>query len=155
MRVALGSDHAGFGLKGAVSDQLRSLGHETHDLGTHDGEPSDYPDLAGLVAHEVACGAAQCGILACGTGIGMAIAANKVPGIRAAVCRTGFEARMARRHNDANVLCLGERVTGPGVAAEVVAAFIEESFEGGRHARRLDKIRALETPAGAFREAEP
>jgi ribose 5-phosphate isomerase B len=151
MKIVLGCDHAGFHLKEAVAGRLRELGHEVSDLGGDDRTPVDYPDVAGVAAAEVAAGRAELAILACGTGIGMAMAANKVPGILAAVCRTEFEGRMARRHNDANVLCLGERVTGAGVAVATAEAFVDASFDGGRHARRVEKIRAMESSMGPRR----
>jgi ribose 5-phosphate isomerase B len=146
--VAVGSDHAGFGLRAAAVQALRDRGIECIEYGPRAGETGDYPDAAAEVSAEVVGGTAQAGVLVCGTGIGMSIAANKLRGVRAAVCRTEFEARMARAHNDANVLCLGERVTGAGVAMGVLAAFLDGAFEGGRHARRLEKIAALEDGAG-------
>ncbi len=144
MRVALGADHAGFKLKDEIKGFLASQGLEVEDLGTHSEEPVDYPDVAERVATLVAGGGADLGILVCGTGIGQAIAANKVPGVRAAVANDVFTARLAREHNNANVLTLGARVVGVGLAMEIVRAFLEASFEGGRHARRVEKIRALE-----------
>jgi ribose 5-phosphate isomerase B len=144
MRIAAASDHAGLALKRELVESLRVKGHEVSDLGPDSDKSVDYPDFAKLVAAEVAQGGAELGILVCGTGIGMSITANKVHGVRAAICRTEFEARMARQHNDANVLCLGQRVTGSGLAAAISDAFIGSSFEGGRHKDRVDKIRALE-----------
>jgi len=114
------------------------------DLGTFTADSVDYPDQARQVASAVASGRSRFGVLVCGTGIGMSIAANKVHGVRAALCTTEYQARMARAHNDANVLCLGERVLGAGQAAAVVAAFLSTPFEGGRHQRRVDKIKGLE-----------
>jgi ribose 5-phosphate isomerase B len=142
--IAAGSDHAGFHLRVEAVKAAREAGAEVDDLGPVAGESVDYPDYAKRVGEAVVSGRARLGILVCGTGIGMSIAANKLAGVRAAVCRTEYEARMARAHNDANVLCLGERVTGVGVAAAIVKAFLETSFEGGRHGRRVDLIRALE-----------
>jgi ribose 5-phosphate isomerase B len=142
--IVAGSDHAGFNLRLEAVKAAREAGHEVLDLGPATPERVDYPDYARRVGEEVVSGRARLGILVCGTGIGMSIAANKLAGVRAAVCRTEYEARMARAHNDANVLCLGERVTGSGVAAAVVKAFLETAFEGGRHAMRVGMIRALE-----------
>jgi ribose 5-phosphate isomerase B len=144
MKVALGSDHAGFGLKEGLKETLRSLGAEVQDLGTHDEAAVDYVDYARQVAEAVARGSADRGIAICGTGIGTSIAANKVAGVRAALCHEGFTARMSREHNDANVLCLGARVIGRELAAEIVRMFLAADFAGGRHARRLEKIAALD-----------
>ncbi len=144
MRIAIGSDHAGYSLKQALIPWLREKGHEVEDLGTHGTESVDYPDYAKLVAHAVAEGRADRGILICGTGIGMSMTANKVPGIRAALCTDPYMSRMSRRHNDANVLCMGGRVVGVGLAEAIVEAWLEEEFEGGRHARRVGKINATD-----------
>jgi len=144
MTIAIGSDHAGFPLKQVVKSWLEEHGYEVDDLGTYDTKSVDYPDYAAAVAHAVAEGKADRGILICGTGIGMSISANKVPGIRAALCTDAYTARMSRRHNDANVLCMGARVIGPGVAESIVEAWLSEEFEGGRHARRVGKINALD-----------
>ena len=144
MKIALGADHAGMMLSVDLAKSLTEAGHQVEDLGTYSEASVDYPDFAKKVADSVAGGKTELGILVCGTGIGMSITANKVHGVRAAVCRTEFEAKMARAHNDANILCLGQRVTGPGLAKEVVRAFISSSFEGGRHASRVAKITALE-----------
>jgi ribose 5-phosphate isomerase B len=143
-KVIAGSDHAGLALRGEAVKVAKAQGFEVEDLGPFSGESVDYPDYAARVAEAVASRRARLGILVCGTGIGMSIAANKVRGIRAAVCTTELEARMARAHNDANVLCIGERVVGAGLGAAIVAAFLREPFEGGRHARRVEKIAALE-----------
>lgn len=143
-KVIAGSDHAGLALRGEAVRVAKAQGFEVEDLGPFSGESVDYPDYAQRVAEAVASGRARLGLLVCGTGIGMSIAANKVRGIRAAVCTTELEARMARAHNDANVLCIGERVVGAGLGAAIVAAFLREPFEGGRHARRVEKIAALE-----------
>jgi ribose 5-phosphate isomerase B len=143
-KVVLGSDHAGLKLRADAAEAARKAGFEVEDLGPATAESVDYPDYAAKVATAVAEGRARFGVLVCGTGIGMSIAANKVRGARAALCTSEFEARMARAHNDANVLCLGERVVGAGVAASIVRAFLESSFEGGRHERRVQKIRDLE-----------
>ena len=143
-RVMAGSDHAGLVLRAEVVRVAREKGFEVEDLGPFSGDSVDYPDYARKVAEAVAARRARFGILVCGTGIGMSIAANKVKGVRAAHCGNELEARMARAHNDANVLCLGERVLGLGLGAAVVTAFLEQPFEGGRHQRRVDKIGALE-----------
>lgn len=145
MKVAVGNDHGGLALKETVISLLRELGHDVIDLGTNSEESCDYPDYAGKVAEGVGSGAYDRGVLICGTGIGMSIAANKVKGVRAALCNEIFSARMARAHNDANILCLGARVVGAGVAAEIVRAFFETEHEAGRHARRVEKIRLLES----------
>jgi len=142
--IAIASDHAGFQLKTEVVAELGRLGHLVMDLGPADTSSVDYPDYATRVTDAVKTSRAALGVLICGTGMGMAISANKVHGIRAALCRTEFEARMSRQHNDANVLCLGQRVTGTGLALEILKAFLNASFEGGRHATRVDKIRQLE-----------
>jgi len=143
-RIIAASDHAGLALRAEAVKVARGLGFEVEDLGPATGESVDYPDYARQVAEAVAAGRGRLGILVCGTGIGMSIAANKVRGVRAALCTTELEARMARAHNDANVLCLGERVVGLGLGAAIVKAFLEASFEGGRHERRVRKIADLE-----------
>jgi len=143
-KVYLGSDHGGFELKNALAAHLREQGWETEDLGCYSAESCDYPDFAAAVGRAVAANEGTLGLLVCGTGIGMSLAANKIPGVRAAVCGDVYSAKMTRRHNDANVLCLGARVTGPGLAAEIADAFFSSPFEGGRHARRVAKIMALE-----------
>ena len=143
-RIVAGSDHAGLRLRAEVVRVAREKGFEVEDLGPFSGDSVDYPAYARQVAEAVAAGRARFGILVCGTGIGMSIAANKVKGVRAAHCGNELEARMARAHNDANVLCLGERVVGLGLGAAIVAAFLDGAFEGGRHQRRVDLISALE-----------
>jgi ribose 5-phosphate isomerase B len=143
-RIVLGSDHAGLSLRAEAVRVAREAGFEVEDLGPAAGESVDYPDYAARVGQAVAGGRARFGVLVCGTGIGMSIAANKVKGVRAAHCTTEYEARMARAHNDANVLCMGERVIGLGLGGAVVAAFLAQPFEGGRHQRRVDKISALD-----------
>jgi ribose 5-phosphate isomerase B len=145
MKVAIGSDHGGLDLKETVISVLKELNISIEDLGTHDRSSCDYPDFAERVAAAVVSGDCQQGILICGTGIGMSIAANKVEGIRAALCNELFSAKMARAHNDANVLCLGARVVGPGVAQEIVRAYFGSEFEGGRHAGRVAKIGRLDS----------
>lgn len=144
MRIALGSDHGGFHLKAAIKAYLDEQGIASDDFGTYSAESVDYPDYARKVAEAVVRGEYDRGILCCGTGIGVCIAANKVPGIRAALCHDTFSARAAREHNDANILTLGERVIGPGLALEIVAAWLAAEFSGGRHARRVEKIAAME-----------
>jgi ribose 5-phosphate isomerase B len=144
MRVAIACDHPAVALKARLVEVLRGRGHEVLDLGTDGPASVDYPDYALRVAEEVASGRCDTGVLICGTGIGMSLAANKVPGIRAAVATNGYMARMARAHNDANVLCLGARVIGEGVAEEILVAWLETPFEGGRHAVRVEKISRIE-----------
>lgn len=144
MRVALGCDHAGFVMKDTVIATLQELNVEIIDLGTDSLDSVDYPDYGERVGRSVATGEAELGIVICGTGIGISIAANKVPGIRAALCHDTFSARMSRLHNDANVLALGSRVVGPGLASDIVRAWITTEFEGGRHARRVEKLLAIE-----------
>ena len=146
-RVIAGSDHAGLLLRAEGVKIAQGLGFEVEDLGPFSGESVDYPDYARRVGEAVAGGGAALGLLVCGTGIGMSIAANKVRGVRAAHCASEFEARMARQHNDANVLCIGERVVGLGLGGAIVRAFLETPFEGGRHARRVEKMMAMEKGA--------
>ena len=138
--IVIASDHAGIDLKARVLEVVRGEGHEVHDLGPTDSNPVDYPDFGHKVATAVIAGEAQTGILICGTGIGMSMTANRHPGVRAALCHDAFTAEMARRHNDANVLCIGARSTGPGVAEQMAQIFLETPFEGGRHQRRVDLI---------------
>lgn len=143
MRVVAGSDHAGLSLKKILVERLRSQGVVVDDVGTHDSASVDYPDYAAEVARRVAGGQADRGLLVCGTGQGMAMSANRIAGIRAAVVGDCFTAKATRQHNDANVLCLGERVIGPGLAMEILDLFLATPFEGGRHTRRIEKIMAL------------
>jgi ribose 5-phosphate isomerase B len=145
MRVALGCDHRGRNLKRLVIDTITERGDAYQDFGSNDTAAVDYPDIARRVAEAVARGEFKLGILVCSSGIGMSIAANKVKGVRAAVCQDVFTASRARQHNDANVLCLGEDVVGPGLAREILKAFLDTDFEGGRHVARVEKIKALET----------
>lgn len=145
MKVAIGCDHGGLDLKEAVISVLKEINLEFVDMGTHDRSSCDYPDYAEKVAAAVVSGECQQGILICGTGIGMSMAANKVPGIRAALCNEVFSAKMTRAHNDANILCIGARVVGAGVAQEIVKAYFTSAFEGGRHAQRVAKINLLDT----------
>lgn len=143
MKIVLASDHGGYELKESIGHHLRQRGLEVLDQGTFVQESVDYPDYAALAAKKVleeGC----LGIIFCGTGIGISIAANKVKGIRAALCHEEYSARMARRHNDANILALGGRTLGVDLAKSIVDAFLEADFEGGRHQRRLDKIMKLE-----------
>lgn len=137
--LIVGSDHAGYRLKLELVEQAKKLGFDVRDLGTDSESSCDYPDFAHAVATAVAAGEGL-GLLVCGTGIGMSIAANRHPGVRAALCADTFSARMTRMHNDANILCLGSRVVGGGLASDVLTAFLTSSFEGGRHAARLAKI---------------
>jgi ribose 5-phosphate isomerase B len=143
-RIALGADHAGFRVKELVKQHLAAQGYAVEDLGTHSAESVDYPDYARKVAESVAAGRAQTGILVCGTGIGMAMTANKVPGIRAAVAHDAMTAHLAREHNDANVLTFGARVVTDERALEIVREFLSTAFAGGRHQRRVDKISELD-----------
>jgi len=147
VQIAAGSDHAGFALKQQLAELLAGAGHEVLDLGTGSEEPVDYPDFGAAVGRAVARGDAALGVCVCGTGIGIAIAANKVDGVRAAVVHDVTSARLAREHNDANVVCFGSRVVGPLVAADALDAFLAASFAGGRHQRRVDKIGILEEDA--------
>ncbi|HEX5136717.1 MAG TPA: ribose 5-phosphate isomerase B [Planctomycetota bacterium] len=145
MRIAVGSDHAGFDLKERIARRLAELGHEVVDCGTRSTESVDYPDFAAAVAREVASRTCERGVLCCGTGIGVAMAAGKVKGVRAATVHDRFTAQMSREHNDANVLCLGARVLDPRHAVELAELWITVPFAGGRHERRVKKIDA---PAG-------
>jgi ribose 5-phosphate isomerase B len=144
MRIALGADHAGVALKREVARLLDERGIPYTDFGTDSTDSVDYPDFAAVVGREVASGAFDRGILVCGSGTGMAMAANKVPGVRAAAPADETAARLSREHNDANVLALGERLTGPEVARDIVSTFLNTPFSGGRHQRRVDKINALD-----------
>lgn len=144
MRIALGSDHAGYPLKETVKAILDEMKIEYKDFGAYSPESVDYPDYAHEVSKAVARGEFDRGILVCGTGIGMSIVANKVRGIRAALCNDIFSAKASREHNDANVLCLGARIVGPGVAEEIVKTWLTTEFAGGRHARRVEKIGEVE-----------
>jgi len=148
MKVTIASDHAGLELRRELVKALEEARVEVEDLGPLSAESVDYPDYARRVALAVSGGQSTLGVLVCGTGMGMAIMANKFPGIRAALCTDEFVARMARAHNDANVLCLGQRVVGPGLARSILDAFLATPFEGGRHQRRLDKIREAESGNG-------
>ena len=144
MKIVIGCDHGALALKESVKKVLAELGMEIDDVGTYTEDSIDYPDVAEQVCGKVVSGEAERGVVLCGTGIGISIAANKIKGIRCALCGDVFSARMARAHNDANVLALGGRVLGPGLAGEIVRAFFTQEFEGGRHERRVGKIMALE-----------
>jgi ribose 5-phosphate isomerase B len=140
MKVALGSDHAGYDAKGALSAALTAWGHEPVDLGCDGPDSVDYPDFGRAVAEAVARGEAACGVLVCGTGIGMSMAANKVAGVRAAVCHNEYTAELTRRHNDANVLCMGARLMAVAAMERCLDVFLKTDFEGGKHARRVGKF---------------
>ena len=142
--IALGSDHGGFALKEEIKKYLAEKEIPFTDFGTDSEASCDYPEFAEKVCRSVLSGESEKGILCCGTGIGMSMAANKIRGIRCALCSDGYSAEMTRRHNDANVLALGGRVIGPGLALEIVEIFLKTPFEGGRHARRVSKVMALE-----------
>lgn len=142
--IALGADHGGYELKEAIKKHLEERGIEYRDFGTFSTESVDYPDFALKVAEAVARGEYSSGILICGTGIGISIAANKVPGIRAANVGDVFSARASKEHNNANILCMGGRVTGPGLAVMIVDEWLDAKYQGGRHQRRLDKITDIE-----------
>jgi len=140
MKIAVACDHGGLDLKRAVIEFLQHLGHEVADLGTHDSASIDYPDYAKKVCEQLKSGVAERGVLVCGTGQGMAMTANKIAGVRAAVVSDAFSARMAMEHNDARVLCLGQRVLGTSLATECLNTWLNAEFGGGRHARRVAKI---------------
>ncbi|PKL52553.1 MAG: ribose 5-phosphate isomerase B [Nitrospira bacterium HGW-Nitrospira-1] len=143
-KIAIGSDHAGFGLKEDVLGLLKDLNIDIVDCGTNTTESVDYPDFGARVSELVSSGEVERGILICGTGIGMSIVANKYPNVRAALCNDLFSAKMSRLHNDANILALGSRVIEKNLAAEIVKVWLSTPFEGGRHLKRLDKIRKIE-----------
>jgi ribose 5-phosphate isomerase B len=136
MNIVLGSDHAGFALKNLLKAHMQSLGHHVDDVGTHSQTSCDYPDIAAAVAKKVQAG---------GSGVGMSMAANRFPGVRAALCTNEYLARMSRLHNNANVLCLGERIIGPDLAKAIAEVFVSTAFEGGRHLRRVEAIEQLST----------
>lgn len=144
MKVAIGSDHGGFRLKEEIKALLAELKVDNHDFGTYTTDSVDYPDISRQVAEAVVSGEYERGIIVCGTGIGVSIAANKIDGIRAALCNDVFSAQMSREHNDANILTLGERVIGPGLARMIVEVWLKTEFAGGRHGCRVDKIMQLE-----------
>ncbi len=140
LKIAIGSDHGGFRYKRSIIDFLKSKEIDVTDVGTYSEESCDYPDIARKVASKVVSGDVDRGILICGTGIGMSIAANKVKGIRASLCGDTFSARATRAHNNSNILCLGERVIGESLAMDIVDVWLNTEFEGGRHQRRVDSI---------------
>lgn len=144
MRIAIGADHAGFPLKQHLVKTLRSLGHEVDDHGTHSEESVDYPEICAGVGRSVVRGEAERGIVLGGSGQGEQISANKVAGVRAALCHDLYTARLSRQHNDANVLAMGARVVANGLADEILTLWLETPFDGGRHARRIEQIAALE-----------
>lgn len=150
MMIALGSDHAGYELKEVIKAHLQEKGIEIEDMGAYNTDSVDYPDYAYAVANEVTAKKAEYGILCCGTGIGISIAANKVKGIRAALCSDEFSAEMTRRHNDANIICFGGRVIEPELAVKLVDIFLATPFEGDKHLRRINKIADIEN--GTFKK---
>lgn len=140
VKIAIGADHGGYELKNQIRSLLDELGYDIDDMGCHSLESVDYPDIANMLAARLVEGHCKSGILICGTGIGMSIAINREPKIRAALCHDEYTARMSREHNNANVLCLGARVIGPGVADAIVRTWLSTDFAGGRHQRRIDKF---------------
>ena len=144
MKIAIGCDHGGLEHKNAIAEHLKDRGFDVSDLGIYEQVSVDYPDIAVKVCNEIVNGDCELGILVCGTGIGMSIAANKVKGIRAAACSEHFSAKYTRLHNNSNVLCLGGRVIGVGTALELVDLFVDTDFEGGRHENRVNKIMNIE-----------
>jgi len=144
MKIAIGSDHAGFVLKEQLREKLRAEGHEVVDVGTTSTESTDYPDYAAAVGHAVRDGEVDKGVLVCSSGVGMSIAANKIRGVRAALGTNTDEVSYVRRHNDANILAIGQKYTEPELAEAMLDVFLTTEFEGGRHQRRLDKIKILE-----------
>lgn len=148
MRIAIGADHRGLGVREKLVDMVARLGHQVLDVGSFSSDPVDYPDVAAMVAQKVSAGEVERGILVCGTGLGMCIAANKFAGVRAAPCHDDLTAEISRRHNDLNVLCLSADMLGERLIDRVVEIFLNTPFEGGRHARRVQKIAALEKGLG-------
>ena len=148
MKIAIGCDHGGLEHKNAIAEHLKENGFEVTDFGIYEQKPVDYPEIALKVCKAIVSGECERGILVCGTGIGMSIAANKVDGIRAAACSEHFSAKFTRLHNNSNVLCLGGRVIGVGTAIELADLFVNTEFEGGRHQLRVDKITAIEENGG-------
>ena len=142
--IAIGSDHGGYALKQEIMKHLEDRGLEYIDFGTYSSDSCDYPQYGAAVGRAVASGSCERGILICGTGIGISISANKIHGVRAALCGDCFSAEMTRRHNDANIVAFGARVVGPGLALKIVDTFLDTEFEGGRHARRVEQMMALE-----------
>lgn len=154
MKIALGCDHAAYQLKNAVKEHIEAAGHEVHDFGTFDESSVDYPDYAFFVGKAVVNGEAERGILLCGTGIGIGIAANKIPGVRAALCHDLFSAEACRQHNNANILTMGARVIDTELALKIVDVWLTTEFEGGRHQRRIDKISNIEDTMAVERAEE-
>ena len=148
MKIAIGCDHGGFEHKTAIADHLKERGFDIIDCGIYENVPVDYPDIAVKVAKEITDKNCELGILVCGTGIGMSMAANKINGIRAAACSDHFSAKYTRLHNNANILCLGGRVIGIGTAIELADIFVDTKFEGGRHLKRINKISDIEKQRG-------
>ena len=144
MKISMASDHGGFELKESLKEWLTEQGHEVCDYGCHSKDSCDYPDFAGPAARAVADGACERGIVICTTGIGVSISANKVKGVRCALCSEPWSAEMTRRHNDANMLALGGGMIGPNMAERIVDVFLSTAFEGGRHQRRVDKVMSIE-----------
>lgn len=142
--IGIGNDHGGYELKMHIKNLLESKGYEVKDFGIHNKDAIDYPDIAVPVCDSIVSGECECGILVCGTGIGMSIAANKINGIRAAHVTDSFSARMTKMHNNANVICLGGRITGPEIASDIVEAYLGAEFQGGRHENRVNKVMDLE-----------
>jgi ribose 5-phosphate isomerase B len=149
MKIVIGSDHAGWALKGGVVARIQALGHEVIDVGSHGPEPVDFPDIARALTARVLSGEAQRGIMVCGTGVGASIAANKVPGIRAAVCHDVHSAHQSVEHDDVNVMCIGAQIVGPWLAADLVAAFLAAQFEDNEDYRR--RVAKLHEMDGAFK----
>lgn len=148
MKIAVGSDHAGLDLKNAVKRRLEDQGHQVHDVGVYSPESTDYPQQASDVARAVQAGQAERGVLVCGSGVGMCMTANRFRGVRGVLAPTLEHAKLGREHNDANVLCMGERLTPTDTAMEILDAFMAAKFEGGRHQRRIDKIDSLSEDQG-------
>jgi ribose 5-phosphate isomerase B len=148
-RIAIGSDHAGYESKEQAKREIEALGLSVQDMGTNSDASVDYPDFGEAVGRAVASGEAERGVLICGSGIGISMAANKVPGVRAALCWNEETARLARQHNDANVLCLGARFIAPELAARMIRAFLETDFDGGRHQQRVEKLSRLDATRSA------
>lgn len=144
MKIAVACDHGGFRLKNVIIEELKRLGYEVEDFGTYSEESCDYPDYAAKAARAVASGECEKGVVVCGTGIGVSMTCNKIHGIRCALCHDVFSAKATRAHNDANMLAMGQRVIGEGLALEILRAWLSTDFEGGRHVRRIEKMMALE-----------
>jgi ribose 5-phosphate isomerase B len=154
MKIGIANDHAGLPLKAPIADALAALGHEVRDLGVYTAEPSDYPDSARALAGAITSGAVERGVLICGSGVGASVAASKFPGIRAAVCHDTYSAHQGVEHDDMNVLCIGSRVVGPMLAADLARAFAGAVFSGAeRHRRRLEKIKVIEREYAGRTEA--